>query len=66
MKTILNGIKNENPIFVLMLGLCPALAVTTKFENAYLMGICVLFVLIFSSIIVSLLRGIIQIGRAHV
>ena len=59
MKTILNGIKNENPIFVLMLGLCPALAVTTKFENAYLMGICVLFVLIFSSIIVSLLRGII-------
>lgn len=59
MKTILNGIKNENPIFVLMLGLCPALAVTTKFENAYLMGFCVLFVLVFSSIVVSLLRKII-------
>ena len=45
MKRLLNGITNENPIFVLSLGLCSALAVTTKFENAYMMGICFLVVL---------------------
>ena len=47
MKRILNGIIKENPTFVLLLGLCPALAVTTKFENAYLMGLCVFVVLLF-------------------
>lgn len=59
MKTILNGIKNENPIFVLMLGLCPALAVTTKIENAYMMGLCVLTILLFSNLIVSLIKKIV-------
>ncbi|HHW69348.1 MAG TPA: electron transport complex subunit RsxE [Tenericutes bacterium] len=49
----------ENPIFVLILGLCSSLAITTKFENAYIMGICVLLVLLFSSTIVSLTRKII-------
>ena len=34
MKTIINGIIKENPIFVLLLGLCSSLAITTKFENA--------------------------------
>ena len=55
-KIILNGIINENPTFVLLLGLCPALAVTTKFENAYLMGLCVMIVLLFSNIIVSIIK----------
>ena len=56
MKTILNGIKNENPTFVLMLGMCPALAVTNKFETAYMMGLCVLFILIISNLFVSITR----------
>ena len=56
MKRILNGIISENPTFVLLLGLCPALAVTTKFENAYLMGLCVMIVLLFTNIVVSLIK----------
>ena len=59
MKTILNGIKNENPTFCLLLGLCSALAVTTKVENAYMMGVCVLFVLLFSNLVISLLRKVV-------
>ena len=59
MKTILNGIIKENPTFVLLLGLCPALAVTTKVENAYLMGLCVLIVLLFSSLIVSIIKKLV-------
>lgn len=59
MKRILNGIITENPIFVLMLGLCSALAVTNKFENAYMMGVCVLVVLVFSNFIVSLIKKIV-------
>lgn len=59
MKTIKNGILNENPLFVLLLGLCPALAITTKFENAYIMGICILFILFFSSLIVSCIKKLV-------
>lgn len=56
MKTILNGIINENPVLVLLLGLCSTLAVTNNFENSYIMGICVIVVLIFSNIVVSLIK----------
>ena len=56
MKTIWNGMIRENPIFVLMLGLCPTLAVTNKFESAYMMGICVFFILLFSEFLISLIR----------
>lgn len=59
MGKIKNKIIYENPIFVLILGMCSALAVTTKFENAYIMGFCVIFVLFFSSLIVSLTRKLI-------
>ena len=59
MKRLLNGIINENPIFSLSLGLCSALAVTTKFENAYMMGICVIVVLFFSNLIISLIKKIV-------
>ena len=59
MKTILNGIFKENPVLVLLLGLCSTLAVTTKFENAYLMGICVIIVLVFSNITVSLIKKLV-------
>lgn len=53
------GILTKNPIFVLMLGLCSSLAITTSIDNALGMGIAVTLVLIFSNLIVSLLRKII-------
>ena len=59
MKKLFNSIIKENPTFVLLLGLCPALAVTTKFENAYLMGICVLFILLVSNTIISIIKKLI-------
>lgn len=59
MKQILKIIKNENPIFVLMLGLCSSLAVTTKLENAFLMGLSVFIVLLFSEIVSSIMKKIV-------
>lgn len=59
MKRIINGITKENPIFIMTLGLCSALAVTNNFENAYVMGLCVLIVLLFSNLIVSLIKNIV-------
>lgn len=56
---ILKGIIFENPIFVLALGLCSSLAVTTKVENAYMMGICLLVTLIISNVIVSIIRKLV-------
>ena len=53
------GIFTKNPIFILMLGLCSALAITTSIDNALGMGIAVTLVLICSNLIVSLLRKII-------
>ena len=53
------GIFTKNPIFVFMLGLCSSLAITTSLDNAIGMGIAVTLVLIFSNLIVSLLRKII-------
>lgn len=59
MKTIYNGIIKENPTFVLLLGLCSALAVTKTVESAYLMGVCVLVVLIFSMFVISLIKKLV-------
>ncbi|MFO7898454.1 MAG: electron transport complex subunit E [Planctomycetota bacterium] len=53
------GIIRNNGIFVLMLGLCPTLAVTTKVTNAFAMGLAASFVLICSNVIISALRGVI-------
>ncbi len=47
---------HENPIFVLLLGLCSALAVTTKAENAILMGCCFIIVMFLSSTIISIFK----------
>lgn len=58
-KEFLKGLFRENPIFVIVLGLCPALAVSTSVENALGMGVAVTFVLVFSNIIISSLRKII-------
>lgn len=60
MKKFLKSLIDENPLFILCLGMCPALAVTTTFENGYLMGLSVLIVLIFSNIIISLISKFID------
>ncbi|MBR0277638.1 MAG: electron transport complex subunit RsxE, partial [Clostridia bacterium] len=54
-----NGIIKENPTFVLMLGMCPTLAVTTSASNGIGMGLTTLAVLVMSNLIISILRNII-------
>lgn len=54
-----NGIIKENPTFVLMLGMCPTLAVTTSAMNGLGMGLTTMVVLALSNMIISLLRNII-------
>ena len=54
-----NGIVKENPTFVLMLGMCPTLAVTTSAKNGLGMGMATMVVLILSNFMISLLRKII-------
>ena len=53
------GILKENPIFIIMLGMCPTLGVSTQVSNALGMGAGVLFVLFFSNIFISLLKNVI-------
>lgn len=55
-KTFMNGILTENPTFVLLLGMCPTLAVTTGVVNAIGMGLSTMVVLICSNVVISLLR----------
>jgi Na+-translocating ferredoxin:NAD+ oxidoreductase subunit E len=59
LKEFTKGIFRENPIFVLLLGLCPALGVSTKVANALGMGMGVIFVLLGANIMVSLLKDFI-------
>ena len=54
-----NGIITENPIFVLMLGMCPTLAVTTSAINGIGMGLSTTVVLVMSNMLISMLRKII-------
>ncbi|MCM1145210.1 MAG: electron transport complex subunit E [Blautia sp.] len=56
---LLNGIIKENPTFVLMLGMCPTLAVTTSAINGLGMGLTTMVVLALSNAFISLLRNII-------
>lgn len=58
-EVLLNGIINENPIFRLVLGMCPTLAVTTAAINGVGMGLAVTFVLMASNLVISLLRNFI-------
>ena len=54
-----NGLVKENPVFVLMLGMCPTLAVTTSAINGFGMGMSSLVVLAVSNLVISMLRKII-------
>ncbi len=55
-QTLFNGLLKENPTFVLFLGMCPTLAVTTGVTNAIGMGLSTMAVLICSNLVISLLR----------
>lgn len=57
--TLWSGVVKNNPIFRLVLGLCPTLAVTTSLENAIGMGLAATFVLVCSNALVSALRKVI-------
>jgi len=59
-QTLLAGLWRENPVFRLLLGMCPTLAVTAAVKPALTMGCCVIFVLICSNIIVSLMRNLLK------
>ncbi|RKZ37012.1 MAG: electron transport complex subunit RsxE [Gammaproteobacteria bacterium] len=56
MDTFLLGIWEENPVFVMLLGMCPVLAVTNSVLNAITMGLATTFVMLCSSALVSSLR----------
>lgn len=62
MERLYNGLIKENPTFVLMLGMCPTLAVTTSAMNGLGMGLTTTVVLIMSNMIISMLRNIIPNG----
>ncbi|MBQ0110684.1 MAG: electron transport complex subunit E [Oscillospiraceae bacterium] len=59
LKTLKNGIIDENPTLRLVLGTCPTLAITTQAFNGIGMGLAATFVLVCSNIMVSLLRKVI-------
>ena len=56
---LLNGLIKENPVFVLILGMCPTLATTTSALNGMSMGLATLFVLFGSNVIISILKNLI-------
>jgi electron transport complex protein RnfE len=59
-RLLLNGILTENPIFRLALSMCPAVGISTTVMNGVLLGIAVLFVQVFSSVTISLLKDYIH------
>ena len=50
------GLVKENAVFVLMIGLCPALATSSTVRDGFVMGLAATFVLVFSNVIISILR----------
>ena len=60
MGVFLNGLIWENPTFVLMLGMCPTLGITTIATNGIGMGLATTFVLVCSNLFISLLRNVIS------
>ena len=59
LSTVLNGILRENPVFALVLGMCPTLATTTSAINGMSMGLATTFVLVCSNVVISLLKNLI-------
>lgn len=58
LRIVINGIVQENPTFVLLLGMCPTLATTTSAVNGMSMGLATMFVLICSNVVISLVKNL--------
>jgi Na+-translocating ferredoxin:NAD+ oxidoreductase subunit E len=58
-KQFTNGILRENPILVLLIGMCPALAVTTSAINGLGMGVATTFVLTMSNLVISIIKNLV-------
>ena len=58
-KVLVNGIIKDNPVFVLLLGMCPTLATTSSAINGMSMGLATMFVLVCSNVVISLLKNLI-------
>lgn len=59
-QSFMAGLWKENPVFRLLLGMCPTLAVTAAVRPAVTMGLSVIFVLVCSNIVVSLMRNLLK------
>ena len=59
MEEFLEGIWKQNPVFVMVLGMCPTLAVTVSGVNALSMGLATTFVLVASCLLISMVRKIV-------
>lgn len=57
---ITNGILNENPIFRLVLSMCPAVGISTTVMNGLMLGVAVLFVQVFSSCTIAIFKNVIH------
>lgn len=57
-KILTNGLLKDNPVLVLMLGMCPTLATTTSAINGMSMGLATTFVLICSNFVISLIKNL--------
>ncbi|OXU16001.1 electron transport complex subunit RsxE [Sedimentisphaera salicampi] len=60
LSVFLNGLWDENPVFVLLLGMCPTLAVTGDLASSLTMGLSATFVLFCSNVVVSLIRNLLK------
>lgn len=58
-RILLNGLMKENPVFVLLLGMCPTLGVTSSAINGIGMGLATTFVLVMSNVLVSMVASFI-------
>jgi Na+-translocating ferredoxin:NAD+ oxidoreductase subunit E len=57
MTNFTKGFIKENPVYIMLLGLCPALGVTTSAFNGFGMGLATLFVLVMSNLVVSIIKS---------
>ena len=62
---IYNGVIRENPILILLLGMCPTLATTTSAVNGLSMGLATLFVLVLSNVVISLIAPVVP-DKVHI
>jgi len=64
-KFVIDPLDDDNPVTIQVLGICSALAVTVKMEPTLIMSIAVVFVIVFSNLIVSLIRNLVP-GRIRI